>query len=293
MAIFKGSGVALVTPFDNNGDIDYAELEKLIEFQITNKTDAIVITGTTGEASTLTDEEQISIIKFTVDKVANRVPVIAGTGSNDTRHGINLSKMAEKVGADALLQVTPYYNKTTQLGLKKHFMAIADSVNIPIILYTVPGRTSMNIEPETVYELSKHKNIIGLKDATGDLGYTIKVKSLCDENFSIYCGNDDIITPTLAAGGIGVISVLANCAPKETHELVYNFLNGNNKESLDLQVKYKTFIDLLFRESSPIPVKKALELMNYKNMNVRLPLSNATNETNEILKNEMIKVGLI
>lgn len=293
MTLFKGSGVALVTPFDDNNNIDFDELGRLIDFQIENNTDAIIIVGTTGEASTMTDEEQISVIKYTVDRVNKRIPVIAGTGSNDTRHGINLSKMAEEAGADGLLQVTPYYNKTTQDGLKKHFLAIADSVNIPILLYTVPGRTGMGIEPETVKELSAHKNIVGLKDATGDLGYTVKVRSLCDENFAIYSGNDDIITPILSVGGVGVISVLANCAPQETHDLVYSYLNGDIKKSCSLQLKYKKFIDILFRESSPIPVKKSLEFMGYKTENLRLPLSSASKETEELLIESMKEVNLL
>lgn len=293
MTLFKGSGVALVTPFDDDNNIDFNELGRLIEFQIENNTDAIIIVGTTGEASTMTDEEQISVIKYTVEKVNKRIPVIAGTGSNDTRHGINLSQMAEKVGVDGLLQVTPYYNKTTQNGLKKHFLAIADSVNIPILLYSVPGRTGMGIEPETVKELSKHKNIVGLKDATGDLGYTVKVKSICDKNFAIYSGNDDIITPILSVGGVGVISVLANCAPKETHDLVYSYLNGDIEKSCDLQLKYKKFIDILFKESSPIPVKKSLELMGYNTSKLRLPLSQASKETEKLLIESMREVDLL
>lgn len=293
MTLFKGSGVALVTPFDDDNNIDFNELGRLIEFQIENNTDAIIIVGTTGEASTMTDEEQISVIKYTVEKVNKRIPVIAGTGSNDTRHGINLSQMAEKVGVDGLLQVTPYYNKTTQNGLKKHFLAIADSVNIPILLYSVPGRTGMGIEPETVKELSKHKNIVGLKDATGDLGYTVKIKSICDKSFAIYSGNDDIITPILSVGGVGVISVLANCAPKETHDLVYSYLNGDIEKSCELQLKYKKFIDMLFKESSPIPVKKALELMGYNTTNLRLPLSQASIETEKFLVESMREVGLL
>lgn len=293
MTLFKGSGVALVTPFDDDNNIDFNELGRLIEFQIENNTDAIIIVGTTGEASTMTDEEQISVIKYTVEKVNKRIPVIAGTGSNDTRHGINLSQMAEKVGVDGLLQVTPYYNKTTQNGLKKHFLAIADSVNIPILLYSVPGRTGMGIEPETVKELSKHKNIVGLKDATGDLGYTVKIKSICDKSFAIYSGNDDIITPILSIGGVGVISVLANCAPKETHDLVYSYLNGDIEKSCELQLKYKKFIDMLFKESSPIPVKKALELMGYNTTNLRLPLSQASIETEKFLVESMREVGLL
>lgn len=293
MTLFKGSGVAIVTPFNEDMTVNYEELDKLIEFQIANKTDAIIIAGTTGEASTLSDEEHLELIGHTVKKVNGRLPVIAGTGSNDTRHGINLSVEAEKLGADGLLQVTPYYNKTTQKGLKEHFLAIADAVNIPIILYTVPGRTNMPIAPETVLELLDHPNIIGLKDATGDLGYTVAVKALCGDKIDIYSGNDDIVVPLLSVGGIGVISVLANCAPLETHNMVMNYLEGNVSEARSLQLKYKEFIDALFAETSPIPVKSALELMGYGKSNLRLPLTSPSDSTVELLKTKMKEVGLL
>lgn len=293
MTIFKGSGVAIVTPFHQDGSINYEEMERLLEFQIENKTDAIIVAGTTGEASTLNDEEQLALIDFTVKKVNGRIPVIAGTGSNDTRHGINLSVEACKLGIDGLLMVTPYYNKTSQKGLIDHFTAIANAVDKPIILYNVPGRTQVNLLPETVYELSKIENIVGLKDATGDLGYTVKVVSLCGPDFAIYSGNDDVIVPLLSVGGVGVISVLANILPEETHDLVDLYLQGNVKESAALQIKYKALIDALFVEANPIPVNKALELMGYKVGPLRLPLAEASQSTTDLLERLMKEVDLI
>lgn len=293
MAIFKGSGVAIVTPFLENGDINYPELERLIEFQIANGTDAIIIAGTTGEASTLTDEEQVYAVRFTVEKVNKRVPVIAGAGSNDTRHGINLSKMCEEAGADALLSVTPYYNKTSQKGLYEHFIAIADSVNIPIILYNVPGRTQVNLLPETVEKLIQHKNIVGIKDATGDLSTTIELKRRCGDRIDIYSGNDDIIVPMLAGGAIGVISVLANTNPRETHDMVYNFLEGKVEEALRLQLKYKRYVDALFAEPNPIPVKKALNFMGFNMGGYRLPLAEPDEKTVTLLKDTMKEIGIL
>ncbi|MFY9482352.1 MAG: 4-hydroxy-tetrahydrodipicolinate synthase [Tissierellaceae bacterium] len=293
MTIFKGSGVAIVTPFNEDGTINYEELARLLEFQIENQTDAIIIAGTTGEASTLTDEEQLALIDFTVKKVDGRIPVIAGTGSNDTRHGISLSVEASKLGVDGLLMVTPYYNKCTQGGLIKHFTAMAEKVDVPIILYSVPGRTQVNIEPETVYELSKVDNIVGLKDATGDLAYAVEVMRLCGPDFALYSGNDDIIVPILSVGGVGVISVLANVVPKETHDMVDFYLQGRVKESAALQLKYKPLIDALFAEVNPIPVKKALELMDYKVGSLRLPLTEATEATTARLEELMKEAGLI
>ena len=293
MTIFKGSGVAIVTPFNEDGTINYEELARLLEFQIENQTDAIIIAGTTGEASSLTDEEQLALIDFTVKKVDGRIPVIAGTGSNDTRHGISLSVEASKLGVDGLLMVTPYYNKCTQGGLIKHFTAMAEKVDVPIILYSVPGRTQVNIEPETVYELSKVDNIVGLKDATGDLAYAVEVMRLCGPDFALYSGNDDIIVPILSVGGVGVISVLANVVPKETHDMVDFYLQGRVKESAALQLKYKPLIDALFAEVNPIPVKKALELMDYKVGSLRLPLTEATLATTARLEELMKEAGLI
>lgn len=293
MAVFTGSGVALVTPFYENGAVNYDLLGELIEFQIENQTDAIVITGTTGEASTLDDAEHLDVIEYAVKKVNGRIPVVAGTGSNDTRHGINLSKEACLRGADALLQVTPYYNKTSQAGLIAHFQAIAQAVDKPQILYNVPGRTQVNLLPETVYELSKVDNIVGLKDATGNLSYTVDVIRLCGPDFAVYSGNDDVIVPLLSLGGVGVISVLANVAPKETHDLVMLYLEGKTKESAALQLRFKALVDALFVEPNPIPVKRAMTLMGYDVEPLRLPLVGASDKTTELLRKILKEENII
>lgn len=287
--IFKGAGVAIVTPMLNNEEINYEELKRLIDFNIENGTDAIIITGTTGESATLTDEEHKQAIKFTVDYVNKRIPVIAGTGSNDTNYAVQLSQFAEKAGADGLLIVTPYYNKTTQKGLIDHFTYIADRVNTPIILYNVPSRTGVNIKPETYLELSKHKNIVAVKEASGDISAVLKIKALCKDNLNIYSGNDDQIVPMLSLGSLGVISVLSNVAPKETSEICKSFFNGDVKRSLELQTKYLDLIDALFCEVNPIPVKTALNLMGFKVGNLRRPLvsmeESNLNTLKEALKN--------
>ena len=287
--IFKGAGVAIVTPMLNNEEINYEELKRLIDFNIENGTDAIIITGTTGESATLTDEEHKQAIKFTVDYVNKRIPVIAGTGSNDTNYAVQLSQFAEKVGVDGLLIVTPYYNKTTQKGLIDHFTFIADRVNTPIILYNVPSRTGVNIKPETYLELSKHKNIVAVKEASGDISAVLKIKALCKDNLNIYSGNDDQIVPMLSLGSLGVISVLSNVAPKETSEICKSFFNGDVKRSLELQTKYLDLIDALFCEVNPIPVKTALNLMGFKVGNLRRPLvsmeESNLNTLKEALKN--------
>lgn len=287
--IFKGAGVAIVTPMLNNEEINYEELKRLIDFNIENGTDAIIITGTTGESATLTDEEHKQAIKFTVDYVNKRIPVIAGTGSNDTNYAVQLSQFAEKVGVDGLLIVTPYYNKTTQKGLIDHFTYIADRVNTPIILYNVPSRTGVNIKPETYLELSKHKNIVAVKEASGDISAVLKIKALCKDNLNIYSGNDDQIVPMLSLGSLGVISVLSNVAPKETSEICKSFFNGDVKRSLELQTKYLDLIDALFCEVNPIPVKTALNLMGFKVGNLRRPLvsmeESNLNTLKEALKN--------
>lgn len=284
MTIFKGSGVAIVTPFNEDGSVNFDLLGELIEFHIENNTDAIIAAGTTGEASTLDDEEHLSVIEYTVKKVNGRIPVIGGTGSNDTRHGINLNIEACKLGIDALLVVTPYYNKTSQKGLIEHYTVIAEAVDKPIILYNVPSRTQVNIAAETVYELSKLSNIVGLKDATGDLSYTADVIRLCGPDFAVYSGNDDTIVPLLSLGGVGVISVVANILPQETHDLVDLYLQGKVKESAAIQLKYKPLIDALFVEPNPIPVKRALKLMGYNVEPFRLPLTTASEETTNLLE---------
>lgn len=284
MSLFRGSAVALVTPFNEDGSVNFEELERLIEFQIENKTDALVICGTTGEASTMTDEEQVETIKFSVEKANGRLPVIAGAGSNDTRHGINLAKMCEDVGADGLLEVTPYYNKTSQRGLYEHYKVIAEAVNIPIILYDVPGRTSMSIAPQTVKELAEIDNIVGLKDASGNLSYAAEVRNLVGEDFDVYSGNDDVVVPLMSIGGVGVISVLANIYPRLVHDMCQNFFDGNIKEAGRIQVNNKKLIDALFVEPNPIPIKAAMNMMGYNVGGLRLPLYEAADSTKELLK---------
>lgn len=289
--IFEGSAVALVTPFTENG-VDFEKLGKLIEFHIENHTDALVICGTTGEATTMNDAEQLAVIKYTVDKVNKRIPVIAGTGSNNTAHSVYLSQEAEKLGADALLIITPYYNKANEKGLKLHFETIANSTSLPIILYNVPGRTSMNIKPAVVAELAKIDNIVAIKEASGDLAQVAELSRLVPDDFAIYSGNDDSIVPLLSLGGSGVISVLANICPKETHDLVQKFLDGDIEGSKKLQLDMKPLIDALFIEVNPIPVKTAMNLLGFKVGNLRLPLADMSEKNLEVLKQELINKGL-
>lgn len=295
MTIFQGSAVAIVTPFNDDPQktVNYDKLGEIIEFQLENNTDAIVICGTTGESATMNDEEHLQVIKYAIDKVAKRVPVIAGTGSNDTAHGVRLSVEAEKMGADALLHVTPYYNKTTQKGLKEHFRAMADAVNIPIILYNVPGRTSMNLLPQTVFELSSHPNIVAIKEASGDVAQAIEIRRLCGDTIDIYSGNDDIILPLNVIGAKGVISVLANICPQETHDMCQTYFDGDIQGSQDLQINYKKLIDALFKEANPIPVKEAMNLMGMGVGPVRLPLTSPAESTVAFLKEAMAEMGLL
>lgn len=293
MAIFTGSGVAIITPFHEDGSINFDHLGALIDFQLANNTDAIIIAGTTGEASTMTDEEQVAVVKYTVDRVNGRIPVIAGAGSNDTRHGIRLAKMCEEVGVDGLLLVTPYYNKTSQRGLYQHFKVTAEAVSIPIILYNVPGRTNLTIQPDTLAELAKIPNIVGLKDATGDLGYTGKVKSVVPEDFAIYSGNDDVVVPLLSLGGSGVISVWANVCPQEVHDMCAAFFSGNVQKAAEIQVRYKDFIDALFAEPNPIPLKAAMNILGTDAGVLRLPLYEASDATKALLRKTMQQVGLL
>ncbi len=293
MELFRGSGVAIVTPFNDDFTINYDKLGELIEYHISNGTDAIIICGTTGEASILTDEEQVSCVEYTVKKVNKRIPVIAGAGSNDTKHAVKLAKDCENVGADALLLVTPYYNKTTQRGLINHYTIIAENVNIPIILYNVPGRTGLKIAPETCYELSKIKNIIGLKEASGDMSYAIKVANLCGPDFTLYSGNDDVVLPILSIGGKGVISVLANVAPKETHDMVMDFLNGDIEKARDMQVKALPLINALFCEVNPIPVKAALNMLGFGVGKCQLPLYDMEECHLKSLEKELKDFGLL
>jgi len=293
MIIFKGSGVALITPFNDDMSINYTKLEELIEWHIKNKTDALIIAGTTGETSTLSDKEHIELVRKSIEIVAGRIPVVAGSGSNDTKHTIKLSTECEKVGANGLLIVTPYYNKTNRQGLINHYTSIADKVNIPIILYNVPGRTGMNIPADVVLELSNHKNIVGIKEASGDISYLAEIARVCSNNFSIYSGNDDIIVPILSLGGIGVISVLGNIMPLETHNLVISYLEGDVIKSKNLQLSINSLVKTLFLEANPIPVKSAMNLMNFKVGKVRQPLWEMSSEPLKLLKIEMKKLNLI
>ena len=289
--IFKGSAVALITPFNNNG-VDFEKLGELIEFHIKNKTDAIVICGTTGESTTMSDIEKLSVIKYTVDKVNKRIPVIAGTGSNNTSHSIYLSQEAEKLGVDALLIITPYYNKSNEKGLYLHFEKIANNTSLPIILYNVPGRTSMNIEPKMVAKLSQIDNIVAIKEASGNLAQVAEIARLVPDDFAIYSGNDDSIVPLLSLGGSGVISVVANILPKETHDLVQKFLDGDIDASKKLQLDMKPLIDALFIEVNPIPIKTAMNLLGFEVGNLRLPLADMNEKNLDILKQELINKDL-
>ena len=289
--LFEGSGVALVTPF-KDGKVNYEKLGELIEWHIANKTDSIIVCGTTGESATMTDEERKTTIKFVVDKVNKRIPVIAGSGSNNTAYSIELSKYCQAVGVDGLLIVTPYYNKSTQDGLIKHYTTIANSVDLPIILYNVPGRTGVNIKPSTVEKLSKIENIVAIKEASGDISQVAEIARLCGEDFTIYSGNDDQIVPILSLGGSGVISVLANVLPKETHDIVEKYLAGDVVESRKLQLGVNELVSSLFIEVNPIPVKAAMNLMGMEAGELRLPLTNISEQNLEILRNNMMKYGI-
>lgn len=286
--IFKGCGTAICTPFSDNG-INYDALKSLLEFQISEGTDAIIVCGTTGEASTMSTEEKKSVIKFTVETVANRIPVIVGTGSNNTISAIELTKYAEKVGADGALLVTPYYNKTTQAGLISHYTAIANSTKLPLILYNVPSRTGLNILPSTCLELSKIPNIVAIKEASGNISQVAEIAHLCKDNLYIYSGNDDQIVPILSLGGIGVISVLSNVLPKYTHDIVNDYMNGNIKSAMRAQLDSLPLIKALFCEVNPIPVKEALNQIGYNFGKPRLPLVELSASNKEILSKELKK----
>jgi len=288
--IFKGSGVALVTPF-KDGKVNFSKLEELVEYHIKEGTDALIVCGTTGEASTMSDEEQIETIKCVVEKTNKRIPVIAGTGSNNTHHAIKLSKKAEALGVDGLLVITPYYNKSTQKGLIAHFTTIASSVNLPIIVYNVPGRTGVNIAPSTLRELSKIENIVGVKEASGNISLVAEIARVCPEDFAIYSGNDDMILPLLSLGGSGVISVVANICPKDTHDLVAKYFEGDIKGSRKLQLDMKALIDALFIEVNPIPVKTAMNLLGFDMGDLRLPLVDMSLNNLEVLKKELLNYG--
>lgn len=294
MAIFKGAGVALVTPFNEDGSVNYEKLSEIIEEQIAKKTDCIIICGTTGESSTLSHKEHVEVIKYCVEKVAGRIPVVAGTGSNSTAEAVYLSKAAEECGADGLLAVTPYYNKCTQKGLIEYYTAIAESVNIPIIMYNVPGRTGVNIQPQTAVKLAKTvKNIVAIKEASGNIAQVVKLASLADGCIDIYSGNDDQVVPLLSLGGIGVISVLSNVAPENTHDMVMSYLEGDVEKSRKLQLEAIELIDALFCEVNPIPVKTALNLMGKNVGPLRSPLTQMDEENVERLKKAMENYGIL
>ena len=291
--IFTGAGIAIITPFNEDGTINFDCLGAMIDNQIENGTDAIIICGTTGEASTMSDEEHLSCIKFAVKHTAGRVPVIAGTGSNDTKYAVELSKEAEAAGADGLLVVTPYYNKATQKGLLLHFTAIADAVNIPIILYNIPGRTGMAIEIPTLKELAKHKHIVGLKEASGNISYAAKVLAECGDVIDVYSGNDDIIVPMMSLGAKGVISVLSHVIPKETHMMTQYCLDNNFAEATKIQLEYMDLINSLFIEVNPIPVKEAMNMMGVPAGSCRMPLCDMTDANREKLRASLVKHGLV
>lgn len=292
MPLFKGAGTALVTPMTDAG-VDFDALGRLIDFQLRGGIDALVACGTTGEPSTLTEKEYEEVIKFTVERAGKRVPVIAGAGSNSTAHAIELAKKAESLGADGLLLVTPYYNKTTQAGLVEHFKAVADAVRTPVIMYNVPPRTGLNMKAETVAKLAGCKNIHAVKEASGDLGQVTDIARLCAGKLALYSGVDDIILPILSCGGDGVISVVSNIMPRQTHELCRKFFDGDVEGARELQFALKPLVDALFLETSPIPVKAALELMGICRATVRLPLVPIGAETLARLKAEMAKLKLI
>ena len=294
MAIFTGAGVALITPMNDDGSVNYEKLRELLEFHVANKTDAIIICGTTGEASTLSDEEHLECIRFACEVINKRIPVIAGTGSNCTQSAIELSKEAEKSGVDGLLLVTPYYNKATQNGLKAHYKAIAKEVNVPIILYNVPSRTGTRLAPQTVVDLCHEvPNIVGVKDATGDISEVAELMSLAKGTVDVYSGNDDQIVPVLSLGGKGVISVLSNILPKETHDMVASYLDGDVVKSCEMQLKYFDLVKALFCEVNPIPVKKALSLMKMTGGTLRSPLTEMEQPNAERLEKAMREYGIL
>lgn len=294
MAIFEGAGVALVTPFNEDGEVNYEKLEEIIEEQIAGGTDSIIICGTTGESSTMTHEEHLDVIRFCCKTVNKRIPVVAGTGSNSTREAIHLSQEAEAAGADGLLIVTPYYNKATQKGLITHYTAIAEAVNIPILLYHIPGRTGVTMTPETIVTLcTTVDNIVGVKEASGNFSAIAKMMSLAEGKIDIYSGNDDQIVPLLALGGKGVISVLSNIAPRQTHDICAAYFAGDVKKSMELQIAAIPLVETLFCEVNPIPVKAAMNLMGKEVGSLRLPLTEMEPQNQEKLKEAMKAYGIL
>lgn len=294
MAVFKGAGVAIVTPFHQDGSVNYEKFAEQIEYQIANKTDAIIVCGTTGEASTLTHEEHLDVIRFCVKQTAGRIPVIAGTGSNCTETAVYLSKEAEKAGVDGVLLVTPYYNKATQKGLYQHFKTIADAIHVPVILYNIPGRTGVNMTPETIVKLCREvSNIVGVKEATGNISQVAKIMALAEGCLDLYSGNDDQIVPLLSLGGSGVISVLSNVAPKQTHDICQKFFDGDVAGSCQMQLEAIPLIDALFCEVNPIPVKTAINLQGREAGPMRMPLSEMEPEHAAVLEHAMKQYGIL
>ena len=291
--IFTGAGVAIITPFTKEGKVNYSALKTILEYQIAHGTDAIVICGTTGESATLSHEEHTEAIRFTVETVAHRIPVIAGTGSNDTAYALHLSNEAEKIGVDGLLMVTPYYNKASQAGLIKHYTYLADRVSTPIIIYNVPSRTGCDVKPETYAELSKHKMIYAAKEASGNISSIAKTISLCEKDFTIYSGNDDQITAIMSLGGKGVISVLSNVAPQVAHDIAAAALAGDFEQSRKLQIEYLELCNALFMDVNPIPVKQAMNMMGFDAGPLRMPLCEMNEANTAKLKAVMEKYGLI
>jgi len=287
--VFKGCATAIVTPFDENNNINFDEFKRLINYQVDNKVDAIVVCGTTGESSTLSKEEKEELIKYCVKVVDKRIPVIAGVGSNNTKIVIENQHYAERVGADGLLIVTPYYNKTTQKGIMEHYKIVSENTSLPIILYNVPGRTGLDILPNTYFELSKIKNIVATKEASGDISKILKIRNLCKDNLDIYSGNDDQIVPILSLGGIGVISVLSNIMPRYTSEMIHQYFKGEVKKSSIMQIEVSELIDSLFKEVNPIPVKAALKILGFNCGKPRIPLVECSKELKEKLRIEIKK----
>lgn len=292
MTLFKGAGVALVTPF-SQGQVDYERLAGLLDWQVSSGIDAIVSCGTTGEASTLNDEEHINTVKFTAQAVNKKVPVIAGAGSNDTAHAVFMGQALEQAGADGLLVVTPYYNKCTQKGLMKHYEKIADSVDIPIILYSVPGRTGVNISPSSVKELAQHPNISGIKEASGNMSQVVEIARYISDDFALYSGNDDMIVPLLSVGSVGAISTVANVAPSDTSRMIHKYLDGDAREAMEMQLAMKPLMDAMFVEVNPIPVKAALSMMDKIRPEYRLPLCEADNLSLYEIMTQLKDYGLI
>lgn len=293
MAIFTGAGVALVTPMKADQTVDFDKLKQLVDWQIAQGIDAIIACGTTGEASTLVDEEHIAVIETVVKQAAGRVPVIGGTGSNNTQHGIHLSKEAQRVGADGLLVVTPYYNKATDSSLIKHYEAICNSVDIPIILYSIAARTGLNLNPAMVAKLKELPNVVGIKEASGNISQVVEICGLADDNFAVYSGNDDQVLPFLSVGGLGVISTIANILPAETSQMVHDFLKGDITAAKKNQIEQLPLIQAIFKEVNPVPVKAAVNLLGKCDLNYRLPLDKPEPDTLQLLKTEMKNYGLL